>query len=1327
MARTKQTARRPGFPYKKPTASWSTLPALASRPRPALGDVGSAVTNSSNNARASSDTISSASASDKASKEGKLNQQQKETNSNADENGDLNDIGSKENNNDPQPGPSGMDVDATMEEETIEPKPNEDYNDDDDDIPMPLQDGNVGDDDADDGLPALLEGTEDAGDVGILAESSTTNNHDDVEDEDDDDEDDDEEEEPTTRFDVYQTLKRVSFPGSIASSGCADDILPSLPGLTIGGCPVSLPLTDAAAKTLLKRSSVAWPVRDPTYRNTYRVPADKIAFGNHSWEGGMDDLLDTVCIRLGMERSRITAKLDMMFVMEAGAKVEKRKDENEMAADEVLGTLLVQLPSVFTGGTIRIRHEYEYVEEEEEEEDDEEDTDDDDDEDVVDEATLLRAVDLIYIAVEDEASLTAKDIIRSLERDHEFQLNQDRKDLVEERLSDLVAGDVLPQIEERRDNSSGDQPSRGLLLRAVNLLYFATCTDGTGSFGVNEVCQSIQDAHQITLDQGSKEIITNQVAGIIAGTVLPTLDDDFSDASVAMSEAGNTSTEDGGDDDEKEEEEEEKDMMMMREEKMQFTLGAGDDSAFGCRFMCYYSGCEFSMKQILTGRRVMLAYSLCYGADDDEVGDEENSKEKEVATTDEKSLKPNATLVCSSMVPLQRSLALLPRANRIFLRPLSFNYDNTILANHAIEALEDSDRRIAEGLKVAMGQDWRLFIVEARLVHKRITGYYGDILESDYLPGDLLKVFDEDGDEMEDETEDWIGSILEFASCEVDDNGAILCREMGDAFNTGCDCGACGRNFLPKDYTIDDVWGEGDCVTSDCGEYDDKRKKETTWSSNFLLAYDESSEFELMALGGKIAMEDAVDDVVCSWDASLLKRLVQAIQLKGSKCALPLSSCRTLLSTILGEDEDSEEDRLVPDKKDMVSFVPTVLRNLCSEDEPDEDLYKLVLSAIEKLGWHNLVEPIATLMKKKAKLQTLKLPQFLSRVEFIFKAEANSSCTTDELRTFLDLSCYDFSQSPNYKKHPRAANKSDSVATSVIYEKLEGWVKERGWELMEGVAQVTFSACANIDEQQNNDYQEELKGLMKRCEALLRLYSGNPSGRTEIKKLLCDAASDIVRKIERPGKFHILASEEWMCMLLKRLLFRFGSQTIFDRFGKCLVKDEGALLTVLKYLGDHPNQFYQIHRDILNKCLVQHSINGEWKKEAADEFRSSSLHIRRVLSSYPRIACEKDFVGRLPLHWSTDCDGPKVDNVTDIFNSNTKDCSVADPITGLFPFMLAAKQECTDTATQGGSQPCQWRHPTGDQEEKEERGNGGIQRQILAGGHSGEKAISEID
>jgi len=216
---------------------------------------------------------------------------------------------------------------------------------------------------------------------------------------------------------------------------------------------------------------------------------------------------------------------------------------------------------------------------------------------------------------------------------------------------------------------------------------------------------------------------------------------------------------------------------------------------------------------------------------------------------------------------------------------------------------------------------------------------------------------------------------------------------------------------------------------------------------------------------------------------------------------------------------------------------------------------------------------------------------------------------------------------------------------------------------------------------------------MKRAETLLRLYSANPSGRSAMEDLLCGVASDIVKKIEKPDKmrqsqsagsalkdFDILESKEWMHLLLKRVLFCHGSQAIFDRFGKCLVVDEGALLKVFKHLDEDKTQLHPIQRDIMNKCLVQHSIDGSWKEEASDEFRSSSLHIRRVISSYPRIACERDLNGRLPLHWSTGCKNPKLDNVTDIFNSNTKAVSVLDPFTGLYPFMLAATKGCTDAA-----------------------------------------------
>jgi len=81
-----------------------------------------------------------------------------------------------------------------------------------------------------------------------------------------------------------------------------------------------------------------------------------------------------------------------------------------------------------------------------------------------------------------------------------------------------------------------------------------------------------------------------------------------------------------------------------------------------------------------------------------------------------------------------------------------------------------------------------------------------------------------------------------------------------------------------------------------------------------------------------------------SGDVSLLNRLVQMIQLKGAKCALPLSSCQSLLSMLLKNDEESQEDRLAISEKDVSSFVPLILRNLSSGDEPDQNLYDMTES-----------------------------------------------------------------------------------------------------------------------------------------------------------------------------------------------------------------------------------------------------------------------------------------------------------------------------------------------------------------------------------------------
>ena len=149
------------------------------------------------------------------------------------------------------------------------------------------------------------------------------------------------------------------------------------------------------------------------------------------------------------------------------------------------------------------------------------------------------------------------------------------------------------------------------------------------------------------------------------------------------------------------------------------------------------------------------------------------------------------------------------------------------------------------------------------------------------------------------------------------------------------------------------------------------------------------------------------------------------------------------------------------------------------------------------------------------------------------------------------------------------------------------------------------------------------------------------------------------------------------------LLFEYGTQEEFDRFGKWASGEESRMATILDLLrdmskdGSDPIVFV---RNVLNKCLVQYSIGEKWAGGDNNPLYASSLHVRLLLKEYPAVAYEKDDVGRLPIHHAVLCSSPCLDNVTDIFNANPKGASVADPVTRLYPFMLAASKDSVAAA-----------------------------------------------
>jgi hypothetical protein len=68
------------------------------------------------------------------------------------------------------------------------------------------------------------------------------------------------------------------------------------------------------------------------------------------------------------------------------------------------------------------------------------------------------------------------------------------------------------------------------------------------------------------------------------------------------------------------------------------------------------------------------------------------------------------------------------------------------------------------------------------------------------------------------------------------------------------------------------------------------------------------------------------------------------------------------------------------------------------------------------------------------------------------------------------------------------------------------------------------------------------------------------------------------------------------------------------------------------------------------------------------------------LIEFPDLPILEDGDKRLTLHHASDSNTASYENVMDVFEANPKAASVRDPVTNLYPFMLAGMHGNTDAA-----------------------------------------------
>ncbi len=163
---------------------------------------------------------------------------------------------------------------------------------------------------------------------------------------------------------VTELLAGIGASGSFAThrSAPAGDLKLQVQGVG----PVRLPVTPTTARKLCE---AARPARhglkdqtrlDPGVRDTWEIPKRRLSIDRPRWQKTLAPQLDRIRRGLGLpEGCRLKAELHNLLVYAPGQFFVTHQDSEK--TNDMIGTLVVSLPSQFTGGAMVIEHHDEKV------------------------------------------------------------------------------------------------------------------------------------------------------------------------------------------------------------------------------------------------------------------------------------------------------------------------------------------------------------------------------------------------------------------------------------------------------------------------------------------------------------------------------------------------------------------------------------------------------------------------------------------------------------------------------------------------------------------------------------------------------------------------------------------------------------------------------------------------------------------------------------------------------------------------------------------------------------------------------------------------------
>src|SRR5712691_12158650 len=156
---------------------------------------------------------------------------------------------------------------------------------------------------------------------------------------------------------LAEILHTVQRPGDFYTTGTIDIFAPRLDVAGVG--PIALPLLPVQAQQLIAVAEQAPYGRgeetliDAEVRRTWQIDSERVQIGGRHWEHTLTDIVARATVGLGVT-GPVVADLYKLLVYDPGSFFVNHRDTEKAAG--MFATLIIVLPSIYTGGALLVRH-----------------------------------------------------------------------------------------------------------------------------------------------------------------------------------------------------------------------------------------------------------------------------------------------------------------------------------------------------------------------------------------------------------------------------------------------------------------------------------------------------------------------------------------------------------------------------------------------------------------------------------------------------------------------------------------------------------------------------------------------------------------------------------------------------------------------------------------------------------------------------------------------------------------------------------------------------------------------------------------------------------